>query len=212
MRKPNIKQVEDAKASIRKLFSTYQAWLRVDRIRASLPSRFASKIPASRVGYVKAIIRKLQSMGALKVEGNLGDNDGYGWLNVVVAGVALVAIAGAATVWAVMKYAPRIQEEFRLVKQAEHATGLAQRAFLREKQEAKQLGPEAARAHAAARAAETSSLVSAVMPTSYTPPPPPGESADGGWLSRFGLPSWTPVAGIVGGSAVLALYIYSKRR
>jgi hypothetical protein len=216
MRNPNAKQITKAKATLRQLFSTYQAWLRIETIRRALPQKFAKRIPRSRLGIIKAIIRKLQGMGALKVQGNLGEHEqGLGWIQVVAGAVALVAVAGAATVWAVMKYAPRVQEEFRLVKQAENATALAQRAYLREKQESKELGPDVARQYARERSEEAGHLISTVMPTSYSPPPPPGESDEESWLVKLknaGMPSWTPMAGIIGGSAILALYIYSKRK
>lgn len=208
MRQPTPQQVETAKNALNTLFDTIKRWQRVNALRAKLPAKYARQIPASRAKVLAAIVKGLRAMGAIRVKGDLPLGDpGYGWVQVAIAGVAIVAVAGAATVWAVFKYLPRIQEEARLVRQAEQAAALANQSWRMEQQETATLGPQVARERAAARAGETAALVSTVMPTSYPTAVSPAKT---GLLDRFGLPSWFPVAGIIGGSVILALLIYSK--
>jgi len=207
MRKPTPQQVQTAKNALNMLFDTIKRWQYVNAIRRKLPPTYARRIPPSRAKSLVAILRGLKRAGALKFKGTPSLGDGYGWVQVAIAGVAIVAIAGAAAVWAIFKYLPQIQQEWRLVRQAESAATLAMNAWKMESQETAMLGPEAARERAAARAGESAQLISTVMPTSY---PSPGAEMKVGLLDKLGLPPWFPIAGILGGSAILALLIYSK--
>lgn len=184
---------EQARKLVMLLQDAVKSWKAADRIRASLPRKFASRIPSSRLWAVKRIIGQLMRAGAVLPRGQEVQGLGIAVATVAVISVGAFALVGtAAAVAAVVAMTAKIVKEQRLAKDAKQKAELTLSAWEQEQRDAAIVGPERAAELARQRLAAAAGLFSAETPSA---------AVDVGIGVK--LPWWVLPAGIAAGAAIL---------
>lgn len=136
-----IPGMQQAQAALDSLNATMRRWQQVAAIKATLPTKYAARIPRSRLGPVRNILRFLVSKGAVRT---IPGTAGLGWVQLAIGAGAVVLVASAVAAAVVAKQIPRIQGEARASRAALATARQVQQLWSIEQAEAQKYGIEKA--------------------------------------------------------------------